>query len=101
LVGSPFVEAPGNAIDTAITLRCVGPDGSFSSVDGTLAPGIGGAAIEIDYVPVDDSLDTVIHHVTSQAGGGFSDTSGGTPFVRAIAFYPGDETYIGAQAFCP
>jgi hypothetical protein len=84
-----------------MTLTCVGPDGSFGSVDGALSPGIAGAAVEIDYVPVDGSLDTVVHHVTSGAGGRFADTSGGTPFVRAIGFYAGDESYVGSQAYCP
>ncbi|MEA2266858.1 MAG: hypothetical protein QOE27_2441, partial [Solirubrobacteraceae bacterium] len=100
-VGSPFVEAPGNAIDTGMTLTCVGPDGSFGSVDGALSPGIAGAAVEIDYVPVDASLNTVVHQVTTGPGGRFADTSGGTPFVRAIGFYAGDENYVGSQAYCP
>jgi hypothetical protein len=65
-----------------------------------LGPSLAGRTIEIDYVPVDPAGDTVIHNVTTRSGGRYSDVAG-APFVRAIAFFGGDDTYLAADAFCP
>jgi hypothetical protein len=79
---------------------CDGTPGHLSAVHGVLDPKLAGRTIEIDYVPVDDTADTVIHQVRTKAGGRYSDAAG-TPFTRAVAFFPGDDTYDAADAFCP
>ena len=74
--------------------------GAFHAVHGTLGPSLAGQPIELDYVPVDPNADTVIDHVTTGAGGRFSDVPG-APFVETIAYYAGDDDYVSSSAFCP
>ena len=105
--GGPVVGGPTNPpggdgpIDTALTLSCVGPAENFSAVHGVLDPSLAGQMIEIDYVPVDPNADTVIHYVTTGAAERFADAAGGSRFVRAIAFFAGDDTYVASEGYCP
>ncbi len=91
----------GEPLDTTLSLSCDGSaGGAFHAVHGTLGPSLAGQPIELDYVPVDPNADTVIDHVTTGAGGRFSDVPG-APFVETIAYYAGDDDYVSSSAFCP
>ncbi|MGI8800757.1 MAG: hypothetical protein ACR2KV_01085, partial [Solirubrobacteraceae bacterium] len=87
-------------LDTTLTLTCGGPVDAFTSVRGLLGPALAGKPVEIDYIPVEESAATIIHHVTTGARGRFTDAPG-APFVSAIAFFPGDDGYVAADAYCP
>lgn len=42
----------------------------------------------------------MISNLTTGAGGRFTDTPA-APFVEAVAFYPGNDSFDSASAFCP